>query len=100
MRVLAKAPRGPLHVEHINNDIEEMQNLIRGFVEVVYVDENWAVLCDENAKLRNRPFNCKLGPYEFYGKIAFVGVEGNDLTGFSYKFDKPLKTKYPELVGR
>lgn len=96
MRILVKYPKCPAHVESINNNLEGFQKLIGGYIEAVSFG-NITVICDEEGRFKGRPFNTTINDVEFYGKIAFVGVDGDEFADLTPEAQAYLMTYYSYL---
>ena len=91
MRVLVKSPRCPLHVEYVASNIEALQELVRGYVEVIPVNEDVCIICDEEARMKNKAYNLTFNDKNIFGRIAFVGIDGDEFVEVNYKLDKQIK---------
>lgn len=58
----------------IFNELSEFQRLVGGYIEAVTLASDLVVLCDEEGRLKNYPFNCSIFGVSFVGTIVFVGV--------------------------
>lgn len=74
VKPVGKAP----HVEWVSNELESFQKLVAGYVEAVTVTEDMAILCNEEGRLDELPFNCELCGINFVGDIVLVGVDGEE----------------------
>jgi hypothetical protein len=63
---------------------------VGGYIETVSFASDACIICNEEGRLLNLPFNCKLLGKEFVGPILIVGVDGDEFTDL-YK---------PEAVAR
>jgi hypothetical protein len=85
MKIIIKEPGCSPRRIVVPNDLKTLQNFVDGYIETVTFEHDWTVICNENGKLINLPFNCKIYGASFYGTILFVGIKGEDFT------DCPLK---------
>ena len=80
IKEVGKSPR----VEEINNDLETLKSLVGGYIEVVRMEENILLICNEEGKLNGLPPNFSTG-YDFIvGTAVFVSFDGKeDFTSLS-----------------
>lgn len=80
MRAIIKAPGHPASRVIIPNELELFQQLVGGFIEIFPIASDCVILCDEEGKLKGKPFNCNFCGEDFVGTILFVGVDGDEFT--------------------
>lgn len=95
IKALVKLPKFPAHIEYVENTLEGLQKLVRGQIETVMFEPGWCVICDEEGRIKCRFRNCTINDIDFVGKIAFVGVEGEEFTDF--ELTEEFKEKYSFL---
>lgn len=95
IKTLVKGPKCPAHIEYVDNTLEGLQNLVRGYIESVTIEPGWCILCDEDGIAKRRYRNCEIEGIQFYGKIAIVGVDGEEFADFT-AYDE-FKARYPQL---
>lgn len=95
IKTLVKGPKCPAHIEYVDNTLEGLQGLIRGYIESVTFEPGWCVLCDKDGIAKRRYRNCEIEGVQFVGKIAIVGVDGDEFTDFTASNE--FRTKYPQL---
>ena len=71
------------HVTWISNTLKNLQTQVGGYIEcVTSADGNFGIICDEEGRLKGKPFNCTVnfGPYscDFVGDIIAVGQGDED----------------------
>lgn len=64
----------------VNNTLEAMQILVKGYIEALTVSNDMVIVCNEEGHLRNMPFNREMFGISLYGPIVLVGTEGEDFT--------------------
>ena len=67
-----------VHTECVTNDLKSLQNIVGGYIESYTVAEDLAILCDEEGKIKGKPYNCTLCGQDFHGDICFVGIDGEN----------------------
>ena len=83
MKVIIKEPKRNARVIDIDNTLEALQKAVGGFIEAIYYrtdGELYAVLCDEEGRLYDKPYNCDVQGISFVGTILIVGVDGEEFT--------------------
>lgn len=90
----------PRHV-NVSNSLEALQKNVEGYIETVTIAEDLVVICNEEGRLLNKPFNCVVAGCSFLGPILMVGVE-EDEDGEKQFCDLPVKWEdmkvlFPEL---
>ena len=64
----------------VNNTLNAMQILVKGYIEVLTVSNDMAIVCNEEGHLHNMPINREMFGISLYGPIVLVGTEGEDFT--------------------
>ena len=55
------------------------QQIVGGYVESVMLADDLTILCDEEGRLKGKPYNCNIAGIDFVGTILATGVDGIDL---------------------
>ena len=76
INVLIKEPGKPCRPAKIPNRLKALQEIVGGYIEVVTITTDTAILCNEEGLVNSLPFNCELCGHHFFGTIMFVGVDG------------------------
>lgn len=79
MKVFFKEPGKKLRQMQVPNQLHALQQLIGGYIETVTLFEDMTILCDEEGRLKNLPYNCEVCGVTFHGPIMFAGVKGDEL---------------------
>lgn len=85
----------PRHV-NMSLSLENLQTYVGGYIETVTIGSGWCIICDEEGRLKNKPYNCEVCGIDFVGTIVFVGIDGDELTDFPCDF-KQFKMVFPDL---
>ena len=51
MKVLAVEPDKDAYIINISNELSEMQDIIEGYIQVIQIEENVVLVCNEEGKL-------------------------------------------------
>lgn len=71
MKVLVCEPGKRPYEKEIENTLSSLQEEVEGYIEVVYIyDDNVAIICNEEGKIKNLPVNRPL--YDIKGKIIDI----------------------------
>ncbi|MBQ3329963.1 MAG: DUF3846 domain-containing protein [Ruminococcus sp.] len=85
----------PRHVT-MSLRLENLQRYVGGYIEVVNITSDFAIICDEEGRLKNKPYNCTICNCSFVGDIIFVGIDGEEFTSVPISF-KDFKHAFPRL---
>ncbi len=94
MKAIIKYPGEDPRQWNVPNTLEGLQAVVGGYIEVVRLFEDMAVICDEEGRLKGLPYNCEVCGVDFVGTILFVGTNEDefkdipveDLDMFQYLF--------------
>ena len=64
----------------VERTTEAIQKLIGGYFELVHLASDAVILCDEEGKLKNLPYNCTVCGTRYYGPIILAGTIGSNLS--------------------
>ena len=98
MQVVVVEPKKKPVVQDIGSDLESMQRIVGGFIEVVYpFDEPVALICNEEGKLLNLPLNRALrddegNVYDIISGTFFLCAAPPDSNHFAGLTDQQVKT--------
>lgn len=57
--------------------LETLQKLLEGYIEEIHLPFDAIALVNEEAKLKDMPFNTKMMTHNIYGPIIIVGINKN-----------------------
>lgn len=77
MKAIKKEPGEQPRMVSIQNTLEALQEAVGGRIETVRLFEDACVVCDEEWRLKGKPYNNILG-VEFGGTVLLVGVNGEE----------------------
>lgn len=81
MKVIIKRPNKASTVKNIDNTLEALQGIVGGYIETVtYASDYVALICNEEGRLLNLPFNCRIRGVDFCGPVVVAGVDGDEFT--------------------
>lgn len=77
LKVLVVEPNGKPYVAIIDNDLDALNQMVGGHIEVVYLSDTAEIICNEEGKLLNLPANRRLGNDVLAGRFIIVGSDIN-----------------------
>ena len=96
IKVLIKRPGEPPRSVWISDTLENLQRTVGGYIEIVTLQRGLVVICDEEGRLKGKPYNCTVRGVSFVGDIVIAGQEGEELADYPTDF-QTIKAAYPEL---
>ena len=90
IRAIVKRPDEAIgHMTNVSNSLSNLQRLVGGHIEAVHIG-NVVVLCNEEGRLKNLPYNCWVGGEvtgtAFVGDIVVVAEKDGDFIGLPEDF--------------
>lgn len=70
--VIVKRPGCMPETEYIDNTLEEFQRLVGGYIEVLDLATDLAIICNEEGRLMDLEYNCNICGVSFVGTIVLV----------------------------
>jgi len=89
--IIKRADSKP-YVTWISNTLENLQNLVDGYIETVTLAKDMVIICNEEGRLLGLPHNCNICGVDFVGDILFVGVAKDEFA------DVPIDLQYLKLL--
>ena len=80
MIVLKKEPGKEPVLTDIDNTLEAFQKNVGGYIETVTLTEELVIVCNEEGRIQNLPYNCTVMNADFYGTILIAGIDGDEFT--------------------
>ena len=80
MNVIRKEPGKAPEIVEIENELEALQKAVGGYIETFTFAVDACVICNEEGRMKGRPYNTTLGRTSFVGTILVVGIEGEAFT--------------------
>lgn len=78
MKVIRKRPGEAPEEISMENTLKALQQEVGGYIETVTFAENATIICDDEGRLKGKPYNCDLLGKDFVGTILVVGVRGDE----------------------
>lgn len=84
IRVLIKDPGQKPREFNIENNLETLQHIVGGYIEVVQMVAGIIAICDEEGKLKGKAENFWLPNCDcLVGTIIFCGTQGEEFSGLT-----------------
>lgn len=96
IKVLIKDPGKKPRSVNISNRLGNLQLYVDGYIETVTLASDLVVICNEEGRIKDLPYNCSLCGIDFYGTIILCGFSGEDFTDVPMRYDQ-AKRLFPTL---
>ena len=80
IKAVVKKPGEACRVKQICNTLKALQKLVGGHIEAVPWVDDMVIICNEEGKLKNLPFNIRLRDDIIVGTLVIVGTDGEEFT--------------------
>ena len=91
MKVWIKEPNDDAVLADIDNSLKAMQEIVGGYIECYSLSLTETVVCNEEGRIRDLPYNCYIEGEHFYGTIFICGTAEEEFTDTN--IDKELVKK-------
>lgn len=78
IKVFIKRPDSDWYATNISNTLENFQRTVGGFIETVQLFQDSTIVCNEEGRLLDLPFNTEIFGINFFGTIFLVGVDKDE----------------------
>jgi hypothetical protein len=78
IKVIIKRPGEMPETQTIPNELEALQTIVGGYIETVTLATDLVIICNEEGKLLDLPYNCDICGASFVGTIIFAGINGDE----------------------
>lgn len=97
IEVLVVEPNKEPYVKEVKNTLESLQDTVGGLIEYINLEDNVDLICNEEGKMNNLPFNRNIGNDVIAGTFIIAGVDLN--TGETISIPKDKTKKYMSIFG-
>lgn len=91
MRVLRKEPGGLWKPAEVKNELEALRRAVGGKLESFTFAEDACILCDEEGRMKGKPYNTTCCGVDFLGTILIVGTDDEDFTDLTEEQEGHLR---------
>lgn len=78
IKVIIKEPGKEPETKTIRNDLETMQKIVGGYIQALPIASDLAVICNEEGRLLNLPYNLDICGASFCGTIILAGTSEDE----------------------
>jgi hypothetical protein len=80
IKAIIKKPGESCRIKEISNTLKSFQRIVGGRIQVVPWFDNMAIICNEEGKVNNLPFNIRINGDIICGTVIIAGIEGEIFT--------------------
>lgn len=94
IKVIIKRPGEKPYTTWISDRLENLQKTVEGYIETVTVCSDLVIICNEEGRIRNLPYNCTIQGADFFGTIFIAGINGEEFGNVpdgAWKFLNPIE---------
>lgn len=78
MKVIIKEVGKAPVIKDIENTLDTLKSLVGGYIEVVSMEDNIILICNEEGKMQGLPPNFSMGYDVIVGTAVFVSFDGKE----------------------
>lgn len=91
MRAMRKRPGKAWEAIEVENELKPLQQEVGGYLESFTFTEDVCILCDEEGRLKGKPYNTTILGVDFVGTILMVGVDGEEFADLTEQREAMLR---------
>ena len=94
IKVIIKRPGEKPYTTWISDRLENLQKTVEGYIETVTVCTDLVIICNEEGRIRDLPYNCTILGADFFGTIILAGINGEEFGNVpdgAWKFLNPIE---------
>lgn len=91
MRAMRKRPGKAWEAIEVENELKPLQQEVGGYLESFTFAEDACVLCDEEGRMKGKPYNTTVCGVSFVGTVLIVGVAGEDFSDLTEQMEARLR---------
>lgn len=95
IKVLVVESNKEPYIKEIESSLESLQDIVGGLIEYINLENNVDLICNEEGKINNLPFNRSIGNDIIAGTFIIAGV--NLQNGETISIPKDKVNKYTKL---
>ena len=96
IKVIIKEPGKKPRCVNISASLENLQKTVGGYIETVTFCTDLVAICDEEGRIKGKPYCCKIGGVSFVGTIILAGVAGEEFADIPCDY-KDMRRLFPTL---
>ena len=90
MKAIIKEPGKKPRITEIENSLSALQEAVGGYIETVTFAADCCIICNEEGRLQELPYNLTFCRVSFVGTILFIGVLGDEFADLSKEYAEIL----------
>ena len=98
MKVIVKEPGRAAYEAEVENNLEDLQEAVGGYIQAVPLMTDFVIICDEEGRLKGKLYNCEICGVSFVGTILICGQDNDEFADAPVPL-KTLKPLMPQLGG-
>lgn len=83
MKVIIVEPNKVPYVKEINNNLEDFQEVVGGYIETVFLPNGLILVCNEEGKIKGLPVNRKIGNDIIVGTFIVTTNKGDEFVSLN-----------------
>lgn len=87
IKVVIKRPNETPVYTAISEELDALQAIVGGYIEIVPIDNDFVVICNEEGRLNGLPFCWEIAGINFVGPIILAGTDGEELADVPFSKD-------------
>lgn len=76
--IVKKAGEESGEIKLIENKLESFQKIVGGYIETAQLTDEVVLICDEEGRLKNKPYNMTINGFDFVGDIVLAGIKDGE----------------------
>lgn len=96
IKTIIKRPGKDPYMLQTYNSFKMLQQTVGGYIKTVTLASDLVIICNEEGRILNLPYNCSICGMDFYGTIIFTGIAGDDFADIPRNLTW-LKRMFPTL---
>ena len=88
IKVVVKRPGELAYITNISDSLKNLQNTVGGYIETVTIVSDTVIICNEEGRIKNLPYNCNICGVDFVGTIIFAGINGDEFSDIPLSFEE------------
>ena len=98
IKVIIKEPGKSSVEKTISNSLESLQEIVGGPIETVTLASDLCIICNEEGKLKNLPYNITIFGVDFVGTLILVGVNKDKFADIPITFGRVIGNPISERI--
>ena len=97
IKVIIKEPDKKPRCVNISDTLENLQKTVDGYIETVSFATDFVVICDEEGRLKNKPYCCNICGVNFFGTVILAGRKDDEFADLPFYFEDAKRFIAPDM---